>query len=96
MIDHVIRNARLAGHPDPMDIGFAAGRIAEVGRSLACDAPATDARGCLCCAGMVESHIHLAKSRIIGCCAPEQGRRAPHGGKQRAGAWGMLASMIST
>jgi len=76
MIDHVIRNARLAGRPDPVDIGFAAGRIAAVGRSLACDAPATDAGGCLCCAGMVESHIHLDKSRIIGRCAPEQGRAA--------------------
>lgn len=76
MIDHVIRNARLAGRPGLVDIGFERGRVAAVGPGLACDAPATDAGGCLCCAGMVESHIHLDKSRIIGRCAPEPGRAA--------------------
>lgn len=76
MIDHVIRHARLPGHEDLVDIGFAQGRIAALEPGLSCDAPETDAGGCLCCAGMVESHIHLDKSRIIGRCAPEQGRNA--------------------
>ena len=76
MIDHVIRNARLPGTDGLVDIGFAGGRIAALEPGLRCDAPATDAEGCLCCAGMVESHIHLDKSRIIGRCAPERGRAA--------------------
>ena len=76
MIDRVIRNARLPGAAALVDIGFSGRRIAAVEAGLACDAPAYDAEGCLCCAGMVESHIHLDKSRIIGRCAPERGRAA--------------------
>lgn len=74
MLDHVIRNARLPGAPDLVDIGFAAGRIAALERGIVCDAPAYDAGGCLCCGGLVETHIHLDKSRIVDRCAPEPGR----------------------
>jgi len=75
MIDYVIRNARVAGRHDTLtDIGFENGRIAAVEPSLVCDAPAYDAEGCLCCGGLVETHIHLDKSRIIDRCAPEKGR----------------------
>ncbi len=49
MLDHVIRNARLPGADDLVDIGCAAGRIAAVERGIVCDAPAYDAGGCLCC-----------------------------------------------
>jgi cytosine deaminase len=76
MIDHVVRNARLAGRAETVDIGFAGGRIAAVEARLVCDAPATDAHGCLCGAGLVETHIHLDKSRIIDRCGPESGRMA--------------------
>ena len=31
-------------------------------------------QGCLCCGGLIETHIHLDKSRIIDRCAPEKGR----------------------
>lgn len=71
MIDHVIRNARLPGHDGLLDIGFENGRIAALERGIVCDAPETDAGGCLCCGGLVETHIHLDKSRIIDRCAPE-------------------------
>jgi cytosine/creatinine deaminase len=75
MIDYVIRNARVAGrHETLTDIGFANGRIAAIEPNLVCDAPAHDAEGCLCCGGLIETHIHLDKSRIIDRCAPEQGR----------------------
>ena len=74
MIDHVIRNARLGGRT--VDIGFSAGRIAAVEPGLVCDAPATDAENCLCCGGLIETHIHLDKSRIVDRCAPETGRMA--------------------
>ena len=74
-IDHVIRNAVVAGHAGVVDIGIAGNRIAAVGPGLNCDAPETDAAGCLCCGGMVESHIHLDKSRIMGRCGAAPGRQ---------------------
>jgi cytosine deaminase len=75
MIDYVIRNARIAGrHGAPVDIGFKHGRIAAIEPNLNCEAPAHDAEGCLCCGGLIETHIHLDKSRIIDRCAPEKGR----------------------
>lgn len=73
-MDFVIRNARLAGQlPEapPMDIGFEQGRIKAIERSIASQAPSYDAKGCLACAGLVETHIHIDKSRIIDRCAPQ-------------------------
>ena len=75
MIDYVIRNARVHGRGDATaDIGFEKGRIAAIETNLVCEAPSYDAAGCLCCGGLVETHIHLDKSRIIDRCAPEKGR----------------------
>src|SRR5215831_12882751 len=31
-----------------------------------------DAKGCLACPGLIETHIHLDKSRIIDRCAPQE------------------------
>ena len=77
MIDFVIRNARVAGRHDTLsDIGFEQGRIAAVEPNLVCEAPSYDAGGCLCCGGLIETHIHLDKSRIIDRCAPETERMA--------------------
>jgi len=75
-MDLIIRNARLASTPDspPVDIGIAGGRIAAIETGLRADAPAYDAGGCLACAGLVETHIHLDKSRIVDRCEPESGR----------------------
>jgi cytosine/creatinine deaminase len=74
-MDLIIRNVRLADRPEtPVDIGIVAGRIAAVAPGLAADAPAFDAGGRLACAGLVETHIHLDKSRIIERCDPEEGR----------------------
>src|SRR6476646_1120027 len=75
MIDSVIRTARTAGRHDALThTGFENGRIAAIEPALVCDAPAHDAEGCLCCGGLIETHIHLDKSRIIDRCAPEKGR----------------------
>ena len=75
MLDLVIRNARLPGAQGPLvDIGIAKGRIAAIEPGIVADAPSHDAQGCLCCAGLVETHIHLDKSRIIDRCAPEPSR----------------------
>lgn len=75
MLDYVIRNARLTGRDDLVDIGFETGRIAALERGLVCEAPEHDAAGCLCCGGLVETHIHLDKSRIIDRCAPQPDKR---------------------
>ena len=72
-MDFVVRNARLA-NGGTVDIGIASGRIAAIEPGLAADAPQHDAEGCLTCGGLIETHIHLDKSRIIGRCAPEPGR----------------------
>jgi cytosine deaminase len=75
-MDLIIRNARLASAPDapPVDIGIAAGRIAAIQADLPDSAPYFDAEGHLACAGLVETHIHLDKTRIADRCEPEPGR----------------------
>jgi len=71
-MDLIIRNARLAGRSgEPVDIGITRGRIAAIERNLATEAPAYDALGLLACPGLIESHIHLDKSRIIDRCTPQ-------------------------
>ena len=72
-MDFIIRNAVLSGHGDaPLDIGIDGGRIAAIERNLAAEAPSYDAQGKLACPGLIESHIHLDKARIIDRCAPQE------------------------
>jgi cytosine deaminase len=74
-MDLIIRNARLSDRAgDPLDIGIAQGRIAAIERGIAADAKVYDAEGRLACPGLVETHIHLDKSRIIDRCAPQDRR----------------------
>jgi cytosine/creatinine deaminase len=75
-IDLIVRDARLSDNPEapPVDIGVANGVIVAVEPGLAATAPSYDAGGRLTCAGLVETHIHLEKSRIADRCAPETGR----------------------
>ena len=76
-MDLVIRNARLVDRPaeEPLDIAVAAGRIAAIGPDLAAEGETYDAGGRLVCAGLIESHIHLDKSRIAEFCPLPDGRR---------------------
>ncbi len=72
-MDFIIRNALLAGHGEaPLDIGIERGRIAAIERNLSAEAPSYDAQGKLACPGLIESHIHLDKARIIDRCAPQE------------------------
>ncbi len=72
-MDTIIRNARLAGSDaEPVDIGIEDGRFIVFERGLAADALEVDARGRLVCPGLIESHIHLDKARIIDRCAPQE------------------------
>src|SRR6516225_3601274 len=72
----IVRNVRLADRPsaEPVDIGVADGKIVAIKRGLTGAAEAYDAGGRLGCAGLIETHIHLDKSRIIDRCPPETGR----------------------
>jgi len=66
--DLILRNARIVGASEPVDIAVAATRIAAIAPQL----PDRDAEqqlyGRLVVAGLVESHIHLDKSCILDRC----------------------------
>ena len=74
-MDLVITNARLADRPgeEPIDIAVADGKIVALGHGFAAT-QSYDAGGRLVCAGLIETHIHLDKSRIIDRFPPETGR----------------------
>ena len=73
-MDLIIRNARLAGGPsEPLDIGIARrAHRRDRAQYLRRCAKVYDAKGLLACPGLIESHIHLDKSRIIDRCAPQE------------------------
>ena len=75
-MDLIVRNVRLADRPsaEPVDIGVVDGKIVAIKRGLTGAAEAYDAGGRLGCAGLIETHIHLDKSRIIDRCPPEAKR----------------------
>jgi len=81
-LDLVIHDARLAGAaPDaPLhDVGIAGGRIAVLqAERIEADAESIDAGGRLLSPGLIETHIHLDKSRIVERCAPARGRQRDH------------------
>jgi cytosine/creatinine deaminase len=79
-MDLIIRNARLSDRSshELTDLGIAGGRIVAIGQDLPGDHPdiqVYDADGRLACPGLIESHIHLDKSRIIDRCAPQERAR---------------------
>src|SRR5580704_14045249 len=76
-MDLIIRNARLVDRPaeGPLDIAVMAGRIAAIGPDLQAEGETYDTGGRLVCAGLIESHIHLDKSRIAESCPLPEGRR---------------------
>ena len=70
----ILRNARLStGGTGLLDIGIDKGRIAALQSGLAADGPALELEGRLVTPGLIETHIHLDKSRILGRCAAERG-----------------------
>jgi cytosine/creatinine deaminase len=75
-MDLIIRNARSSTRPaeELVDIGIENGRIAVIAPALAANGQEHDAAGGLVCAGLIETHIHLDKSRIIERCPPEETR----------------------
>jgi cytosine deaminase len=75
-MDLIVRNARLADWPsaEPVDIGVVEGKIVAIAPGLEVTAETYDVAGRLACAGLIETHIHLDKSRIIDRCPPEAKR----------------------
>ncbi|MCC6533396.1 MAG: amidohydrolase family protein [Burkholderiales bacterium] len=73
-MDLIIRNARLSDRDSDelLDIGIHGGRIVAVGRNLGEAVRDFDAQERLACPGLIESHIHIDKSRIIDRCAPQE------------------------
>jgi len=77
--DLILRNARLADGDATrasVDIAIADGRIAAIAPRIAGDGENVDAGGRLVSPGLVESHFHLDKTRILDRVAPLPDRRA--------------------
>jgi cytosine/creatinine deaminase len=73
-MDLILRNARpLGAESTPVDIGIDKGRIVVMKPSLAAEGQQIDLAGLLVTPGLVETHIHLDKSRILARCKAERG-----------------------
>jgi len=76
--DLILRNAHLGKGGSPgaaVDIGIAGGRIAALEPRVAGEGPSIDAGGRFVSPGLVESHFHLDKSRILDRVKPLENRR---------------------
>jgi cytosine deaminase len=76
-MDLVVARAQLpnAAPGALVDIGIADGRIVAIEPAIAADARRFDAAGRLVCAGLIETHIHLDKGRLMDRMPIERGRR---------------------
>ena len=76
-MDLIVRGAQLAGHAagQLVDIGVSGGKIVAIEPALSADAEIFDAAGRLTCGGLIETHIHLDKSRLLDLCPAEPGRQ---------------------
>src|SRR5215510_8759606 len=63
-MDLVIRNARVRGREELVDIALSGGRIEAVGPGLSEAAREIDAAGCLVSPGFVNLHLHADKSLL--------------------------------
>ncbi|MDA7947405.1 MAG: amidohydrolase family protein [Hyphomicrobiaceae bacterium] len=80
-LDLILGNARLAngaGGSSTVDIGIAGAKIAAIDPNLEADCERLDAEGRLVSSGLVETHIHLDKSRILDRCSPSPDRGRDH------------------
>lgn len=73
--DLILRNARINGAAPLADIAIDGETIAAVEPGLAADGPERDVGGLFVSPGLIETHIHLDKSRIMDRCsaAPDRG-----------------------
>jgi len=79
--DLILRAARIVGAPPggpTQDIGVQDGVIVAIGQALPAGGEELDAGGCLVSPGLIESHIHLDKSRILDRSSPAPDRGTDH------------------
>ncbi|MEO5766420.1 MAG: amidohydrolase family protein [Casimicrobiaceae bacterium] len=72
-MDMILRNARVGGASEGVDIGFEGGRIAAIERRLAASGPELDLAGRFVTPPFCETHIHLDKSCILNRCKSDKG-----------------------
>lgn len=73
-MDLIVRNANVAGcEGGVVDIGVKEGRVVAIEPSLAAEGREIDVAGRFVSPGLVETHIHLDKTRIIDRCTIAQG-----------------------
>ncbi|TNM63514.1 amidohydrolase family protein [Aliirhizobium smilacinae] len=69
-VDLLLRNARIARHPDLFDIAIKDGLITGIEHKIRCDAvEEDDLEGAFAFPGFVDSHIHLDKACILDRCS---------------------------
>lgn len=75
-MDLIVTNVQLSDRPygTLVDIGVTDGRIVAIEPDLQADARRFDAGGRVACGGLIETHIHLDKSRLLDRCPAEKGR----------------------
>ena len=75
-MDLIVRAVQLPDQPPGqlMDIGIANGVIIAIQPRIEADAPIFDGGGRLACGGLIETHIHLDKARLLETCPAEKGR----------------------
>ena len=79
--DLVLKNANVqvdSDTPGQQDIGILDGKLAHLGPGLQSDARTIDLKGKLVTTGLIETHIHLDKSRILDRCSPSPNRGRDH------------------
>jgi cytosine/creatinine deaminase len=73
-MDLLVRNARISGSEDRLvDIVIEAGRIAAIGHHPQSEADVIDLGGRFLSPGLIETHIHLDKTRIVDRCSIRAG-----------------------
>ena len=80
-LDLILGNARLANGASvasTVDIGIEDGKIAALASSLDAECERIDVEERLVSSGLIETHIHLDKSRILDRCSPSPDRGRDH------------------
>ena len=77
-LELIIKNATLRTDAAPVDIGIEGGLITAIESDLSGDAEIVDVENCFVSPGLIETHIHLDKSRILDRCSPSPNRGMDH------------------